>query len=82
MVERRAIPLSRVRGQQLHVRKYCWTISGNVWTWSRNALELSLRMVLTIPEDGQSIEAKGSNGVPVGGCPNAVSDDSSQRMTS
>jgi hypothetical protein len=44
-----------------------WTISGNVWTWSRNEPRFSQRMVLTIAEDGQSIEAKGQmsqNGQP------------------
>ena len=40
-------------------REYRWTISGNVWTWSRDAPGFSQRMVLTIAEDGQSIEAKG-----------------------
>ena len=48
-------------------REYRWTISGNVWTWSRDEPGLSQRMVLTIAEDGQSIEAKGQmsqNGQP------------------
>ena len=48
-------------------REYRWTISGNVWTWSRNEPGFSQRMVLTIAEDGQSIEAKGQmsqNGQP------------------
>ena len=40
-------------------RAYRWTISGNVWTWSREAPGFSQRMVLTIAEDGQSIEAQG-----------------------
>jgi hypothetical protein len=39
-------------------REYRWTISGNVWTWSRDDPGFSQRMVLTIAEDGQSIEAK------------------------
>jgi hypothetical protein len=48
-------------------REYRWTISGNVWTWSRDEPGLSQRMVLTIAEDCQSIEAKGQmsqNGQP------------------
>jgi hypothetical protein len=40
-------------------REYRWTISGNVWTWSRDAPGFSQRMVLTIAGDGHSIEAKG-----------------------
>jgi hypothetical protein len=40
-------------------REYRWTTSENVLTWSRNAPEFLQRMVLTISEDGQSIEAKG-----------------------
>jgi len=40
-------------------REYRWTISGNVFTWSRDAPGFSQRMVHTIAEDGQSIEAKG-----------------------
>jgi hypothetical protein len=40
-------------------REYRWTIAGNVWTWSRDAPGFSQRMVLTIAEDGQSIEAQG-----------------------
>ncbi len=40
-------------------REYRWTMSDNVWTWSRDALGFSQRMVLTIAEDGQSIAAKG-----------------------
>ena len=48
-------------------REYRWTISDNVWTWSRDEPSLSQRMVLTIAEDGQSIQAKGQmsqNGQP------------------
>jgi hypothetical protein len=40
-------------------REYRWTIAGNVWTWSRDDAGFSQRMVLTIAEDGQSIEAQG-----------------------
>jgi hypothetical protein len=40
-------------------REYRWTISGNVWTWSRDEPDFSQRMVLTVAGDGQSIEAKG-----------------------
>jgi hypothetical protein len=40
-------------------REYRWTMSGNVLTWSRNAPGFSQRMVLTIAEDGQRIEAQG-----------------------
>ena len=40
-------------------REYRWTMSDNVWTWSRNAPDISQRMVLTVADDGQSIEAKG-----------------------
>jgi hypothetical protein len=40
-------------------REYRWTISGNVWTWSRDEPGFSQRMVLTIAEDGQSMEAVG-----------------------
>ena len=40
-------------------REYRWTISSNVWTWSRDELGFSQRMVLTIANDGLHIEAKG-----------------------
>jgi hypothetical protein len=40
-------------------REYRWTISDNVWTWSRDDPGFSQRMVFTIADDGQSIEAKG-----------------------
>src|SRR5437764_2037540 len=40
-------------------REYRWTISANVWAWSRDEPGFSQRMVLTIASDGQSIEAKG-----------------------
>jgi hypothetical protein len=40
-------------------REYRWTISGNVFTWSRDDPGLSQRMVLTIAEDGQRIDAQG-----------------------
>ena len=48
-------------------REYRWTISGNVWTWSRDEPSFSQRRVLTIATDGQSIEADGQmsrNGQP------------------
>ncbi len=40
-------------------REYRWAVSDNVWTWSRDEPCSGERMVLTIAEDGQSIEAKG-----------------------
>jgi hypothetical protein len=40
-------------------REYRWTIAGNVWTWSRDDPEFLQRMVLTIADDGQSIESNG-----------------------
>jgi hypothetical protein len=40
-------------------REYRWTMSRNVFTWSRDAPGFSQRMVLTIAEDGQSMEARG-----------------------
>ena len=40
-------------------REYRWTISSNVWTWSRDELGFFQRMVLTITNDGRRIEAKG-----------------------
>ena len=40
-------------------REYHWTVSDNVWTWSRDEPGFSQRMVLTVGDDGQSIEAKG-----------------------
>ena len=40
-------------------REYRWSVSGNVCTWSRDDPGFSQRMVLTIAEDGQSIEARG-----------------------
>jgi len=40
-------------------REYRWTISSNVWTWSRDELGFSQRMVLTIANDGLHIEAEG-----------------------
>lgn len=40
-------------------REYRWTLTGNVWTWSRDAPAFSQRMVLTIAEDGQHIESRG-----------------------
>ena len=48
-------------------REYRWTIAGTVWTWSRDEPSFSQRQVLTIAEDGQSIEAHGQmsrNGGP------------------
>ncbi len=40
-------------------REYRWTISSNVWTWSRDELGFSQRMVLTIANGGLRIEAEG-----------------------
>jgi hypothetical protein len=40
-------------------REYRWTISGNVWTWSRDEPGFSQRMVVNIAEGAQSLEAKG-----------------------
>jgi len=40
-------------------REYRWTILGNVFTWWRNAPGFAQRMVLTIADDGQSIDARG-----------------------
>jgi hypothetical protein len=40
-------------------REYRWTIAGNVWTWSRDDPGFLQRMVLTIADDGQSIESNG-----------------------
>lgn len=40
-------------------REYRWMISGNVLTWWRDEPTFSQRMVLTIAEDGRSIEAAG-----------------------
>jgi hypothetical protein len=40
-------------------REYRWSMSRNVLTWWRNAPGFSQRMVLTISEDGQTIEAQG-----------------------
>ena len=40
-------------------REYRWTMSGNVFTWSRDAPGFSQRMVHTIAQDGQSMEARG-----------------------
>src|SRR5262245_41615916 len=40
-------------------RKYDWTISNNVWTWSRNDPAFSQRMQLAISEDGRSIVSRG-----------------------
>ncbi len=40
-------------------REYRWTMSGSVLTWSRNAPDISQRMVLTIADDGRSIQANG-----------------------
>jgi hypothetical protein len=48
-------------------REYRWTVSDNIWTWSRDDPGFSQRMVLTVAEDGQSIEANGQmskNGQP------------------
>jgi len=40
-------------------REYRWTFSDNEWTWSRDEPGFSQRMVLTVGDDGKSIEAKG-----------------------
>ena len=40
-------------------REYRWTISGNVFTWARDAPDFSQRMVLTIAEGGRRMQAKG-----------------------
>jgi hypothetical protein len=40
-------------------REYRWTMSGHVWTWSRDEPGFSQRMVHTIADDGRSIDAKG-----------------------
>ena len=48
-------------------REYRWTVSDNIWTWSRDDPGFSQRVVLTVAEDGQSIEANGQmskNGQP------------------
>ena len=48
-------------------REYRWTISGNVFTWLRDEPGFAQRVVLTIANDGQSIEARGQmsrNGQP------------------
>src|SRR5207237_5312569 len=37
-------------------REYRWTISGNVWTWSRDDPGFSQRMVFTIASDRQRLE--------------------------
>src|SRR4051794_24814675 len=36
-------------------REYAWTLSGNVWTWSRDDADLSQRMHITIAPDGKSL---------------------------
>jgi hypothetical protein len=40
-------------------REYRWTISGNALAWSRDEPGFAQRMVLTIAEDGQTIQAQG-----------------------
>jgi len=40
-------------------REYHWSVTNNVWTWSRDEPSFSQRMELTIAKDGQSIEANG-----------------------
>jgi hypothetical protein len=40
-------------------REYRWSISGNVWTWSRDDAKLAQRIKLTISEDGRSIVSTG-----------------------
>jgi hypothetical protein len=40
-------------------REYRWTVSGNEWRWWRNAPDFSQRMVMTISDDGQTMECKG-----------------------
>jgi hypothetical protein len=51
-----AMLYSDVRGVS---REYRWSVSDNVLTWSRDAPDFSQRMVLTIAEDGQSMDAQG-----------------------
>jgi hypothetical protein len=48
-------------------REYRWKMSGNVFTCARDAADFAQRMVHTIAQDGQSIEANGEmsrNGQP------------------
>jgi hypothetical protein len=48
-------------------REYRWTFADNVFSWTRDDPEFRQRMVLTISDDGQHIEAKGEmsrNGQP------------------
>ena len=48
-------------------REYRWTIAGNVLTWWRDDPSFSQRMVHTVAEDGQGIDAQGEmsrNGQP------------------
>ena len=48
-------------------REYRWTMAGNVLTWWRDDPSFSQRMVHTVAEDGQAIEAQGEmsrNGQP------------------
>jgi hypothetical protein len=40
-------------------REYRWSFSGNVWQWWRNDPEFSQRMVVTIAEDGQTMQSVG-----------------------
>ena len=40
-------------------REYRWSVSGNVWTWSRDEPGFAQRMALTLADDGQSIQAQG-----------------------
>jgi hypothetical protein len=40
-------------------REYRWSISGNVWQWWRNDPEFSQRMVVTISDDGQTMQGTG-----------------------
>lgn len=40
-------------------REYRWTLSGNLWTWTRNAPDLSQRIRMMIADDGRSIVSTG-----------------------
>ena len=40
-------------------REYRWTVSANVFTWSRDDPDLSQRVVFTIAEDDQRMQANG-----------------------
>jgi hypothetical protein len=40
-------------------REYRWSISGNVWQWWRDDPDFSQRMIVTISEDGRTLEFTG-----------------------